>query len=178
VRSSGAPFTGVLTVQLALPRPPADDEHGAPSALNGLLAHLDDVYGLALTLTGHADHAADLTEHVFESLHDDLWSTLGGHRLRERLLARCVAVFAEGDSWRDAWRADAAQSPAIEPAGLTALLRRLPWPERAAIALVDQLGLAHADAAAVLGVDVAEFRTILHRGRGVLFATYRAGARR
>ena len=164
-------------MHLALPRPPADDEHGAPSALTGLLAHLDDVYGFALTLTSNSEHAADLTEHAFQSVQDDLWSTLGGHRLRERLLARCIAAFMEGVASREPWRPDAAPRRSAEPTGLTALLRGLPWRERAAIALVDQFGLTYAAGAAVFGVEVAEFRTILHGGRDVLFAAYRADAR-
>jgi DNA-directed RNA polymerase specialized sigma24 family protein len=57
------------------------------------------------------------------------------------------------------------------------LVRQLPWDERAAIALVDQLDSSYAAAAAVLGVDVAELRGMLHRGRSVLVAAYRAGAR-
>jgi hypothetical protein len=32
-------------------------------------------------------------------------------------------------------------------------------------------------AAAVLGVDVAGLRALLHRGRALLFAAFRAGAR-
>ena len=164
-------------MRLALPRPLADDAHGAPSALTGLLSHLDDVYGFALTLTGDREHAADLTEHVFQSVHDDLWSTLGGRRLLDRLLARCVLAYKEGAPSREGWKTDPASRPAGEPSGLTALLRGLPWSQRAAIALVDHLGLTHASAAAVLGVEVAEFRTVLHGGRDVLFAAYRAGAR-
>jgi len=164
-------------VHLALPRPPADDEHGAPSALTGLLVYLDDVYGFALTLTGNAERAADLTEHVFQSVQDELWSTLGGHRLRDRLLARCVAAFMEGVPSRDAWKPDVVPQRTDEPTGLAALLSGLPWRERAAIALVDQFGLTYAAGAAVLGVEVAAFRTILHAGREVLFTAYRADAR-
>ena len=164
-------------MQLALPRPPADDEHGAPPALTGLLSHLDDVYGFALTLTGDAQQAADLTEHVFQSVQDELWSTLGGHPLRDRLLARCVAAFMEGVPSREAWKVHAAPRSAVEATGLAARLRGLPWRERAAIALVDQLGLTYAAGSTVLGVEVAEFRSILHGGRDVLFAAYRAGAR-
>ena len=52
----------------------------------GLLTHLDAVYGFALALTGDAELAADLTEDVFASTHDELWTTLGGHGLRDRLL--------------------------------------------------------------------------------------------
>ena len=164
-------------MHLALPRPPADDEHGASSTLTGLLSHLDVVYGFALTLTGDRERAADLTEHVFQSVRDELWSTLGGHRLRDRLLARCVAEFVDDAASRAAWQPEGVTQPMIEPTSLAEMLRALPWRERAVIALVDQLELTYAAAAAVLGVEVAELRTILHRGRAVLFAAYRADSR-
>ena len=161
----------------ALPYLPADDEQGTPSSFMGLLTHLDTVYGFALTLTRHPDAAAELTEDVYASARDGLWATLGGHGLRDRLLARCVSLFVERDS-RNAFEAPAAGSPPPQrPTRLDTLLRQLPWDERAAIALVDQLHSSYAAAAAVLGVDVAEFRALLHRGRSVLFAAYRAGAR-
>jgi DNA-directed RNA polymerase specialized sigma24 family protein len=53
----------------------------------------------------------------------------------------------------------------------------LPWQERAAIALVDQLGLSYADGALVLGTDVGVFRACLHHGRSTVFAAHRARAR-
>ena len=164
-------------MHLALPRPPADDEHGAPSALTGLLSHLDTIYGFALTLTGNPERAADLTEHAFQSVHDDLWSTLGGHGLRDRLLARCVAAFLDPAPSREAWLPGAPSRPSREQSGLSALLLDLDWRERAAIALVDRIGLTYAAGAAVLGMEVAAFRALLHGGRDVLFAAYRAGAR-
>ena len=161
---------------LALPYSPADDEQGTASELMGLLTHLDDVYGFALTLTGDPEAAAELTEDVYASARDGLWATLGGHGLRDRLLARCVSSFVGRDSTHgsDASAGTPAQHP---PTRLDTLLRQLPWEERAAIALVDQLHSSYAAAAAVLGVDVAEFRALLHRGRSVLFAAYGAGAR-
>ena len=161
-------------MHLAIPRPPADDEYGPPAELTGLLAHLDTVYGFALTLTGDAEHAEMLTEEVFASVHDDLWSTLGGHALRERLLARCVTAFATSGARE---RTRSASVPVTETQKLHAMLRELPWNERAAISLIDQLGLSYAEGAAVLGTTVNRFRTLLHHGRGVLFDAYRAGAR-
>jgi hypothetical protein len=161
----------------ALPRSPAYDDSVAPSYPAGILPHLDVVYGFALTLTGDAERSAALTEGVFGSVHDDLWSTLGGRGLRDRLLARCVVAYVETAASRQAdWSATPVRS--VEHSGeLESLLLGLPWDERAAIALVDQLGLTYAAAAAVLGTDVSGFRTLLHRGRCVLFAAYRAGAR-
>jgi DNA-directed RNA polymerase specialized sigma24 family protein len=154
--------------------PFAGDEHAAPA---GLLSHLDAVYGFALALTGDAEDAAELTEDVFATARDGLWTTLGGHGLRDRLLARCVSAFTETFSSR------ALPEPATTPHGsplptrLGVLLLQLPWDQRAALALVDQLRLTYASGAAVLGVDVDEFRAILHRGRSVLVAAYRTGAR-
>ena len=159
-------------MSVSLPYSPADDEQGtaAPSALVGLLAHLDTVYGFALTLTGDPRAAAELTEDVYASARDGLWVTLGGHGLRDRLLARCVSLFVERG-----WPQHV--TPSAGAAGLDTLLRALPWDERAAIALVDQLQSSYVAAAAVLGVDVAGLRALLHRGRAVLFAAFRAGAR-
>jgi len=164
-------------VPLALSYLPADDEQGAPSALMGLVAHLDTVYGFALTLTGDPTAAAELTEGVYASARDGLWVTLGGHGLRDRLLARCVSLFAERNSAPGAEARSAGSAAQRQRTRLDALLGELPWDERAAIALVDQLHSSYAAAAAVLGVDVVEFRALLHRGRSVLFAAYRAGAR-
>jgi DNA-directed RNA polymerase specialized sigma24 family protein len=142
-------------VHRALIRPPADDESGASSALPGILYHLDTVYGFALTLTGDSERAEELTEDVFESVHEDVWSTLGGHGLLDRLLARCVTAFREACSPQFPTRIATADQ-ATEPArGLTGLLLALPWDERAAIALVDQLGLTYAAGALVLGIDIS-----------------------
>jgi hypothetical protein len=146
--------------------PPPDDEQTTHA---GLLVHLDAVYGFALVLTADAESAADLTERVFGGARDGLWMTLGGHSLRHRLLARCVAVFCETSS---------PTTHQTQTSGaLLASLQRLPWKERAALALVDQLGLRYAAGAAVLGVDVAQFRELLHRARFTLFAVFRTATR-
>ena len=165
-------------MSVSLPYSPADDDHGAvaPSVLAGLLTHLDTVYGFALTLTGDREAAGELTEATYASARDGLWGTLGGHGLRDRLLARCVSLFVDGGLPQPA-EASSARAAAERPARLDTLLRRLPWDERAAIALVDQLQSSYLAAAAVLGVDVPELRELLHRGRAVLFAAFRAGAR-
>ncbi len=95
----------------ALPRSPAYHKSVAPSWPAGILAHLDVVYGFALTLTGDAERAGELTEAVFASVHDDLWSTLGGHGLRDRLLARCVVAYVEKTTSRPSgWPATPARS--------------------------------------------------------------------
>ena len=164
-------------MHLAHTQPSQDDEQTAPAAVTGLLAHLDSIYGFALTLTGDAEVAAELTEEVFASTRDDLWVTLGGHGLRDRLLARCVSAFTE--RLAQGVRRGPATKPRSEPrpTRLGALLLELPWNERAAVALVDLLGLTYASGAAVLGVNAPEFRTLVHRGRSVLLAAYRTGAR-
>jgi DNA-directed RNA polymerase specialized sigma24 family protein len=159
-----------------LPYSPADDEQDPPSEFVGLLTHLDAVYSFALTLTGDPEAAAGLTEDVYASARDGIWATLGGHGLRDRLLARCVSSFVERDSHRTGARS-AGRSARQPLTRLDTLLRQLPWDERAAIALVDQLRSSYTAAAAVLGVDVDEFRALLHRGRSTLVAAYRAGAR-
>ena len=164
-------------MHIALPHQIADDEQDASTTLAGLLAHLDTIYGFALTLTGDADAAAELTEQVFAGARDDLWGTLGGHGLRDRLLARCVSAF--GEAYSVPGSTAAARAPIEQPPATTlgAVLRELPWDERAAIALVDQLHLSYAASAAVLGVEVPEFRALLHHGRAVLLVAYRVATR-
>lgn len=118
-----------------------------------------------------------MTEDVYASVRDGLWATLGGHGLRDRLLARCVSSFIERGSPQGPEAPSAGATAQGRPTRLDTWLRALPWDERAAIALVDQLRASYVAAAAVLGVDVAELRELLHRGRSVLFAAFRAGAR-
>lgn len=161
----------------AQPHPQANEEPRGPATLPGILTHLDAVYGLALALTGDTDRAADLTADVFASVRDDLWTTLGGHSLRERLLARCVATFKPVGSARGGGSAEVSPLPGGSASELRAVLTDLPWDARTAIVLVDQLGLTYATAAAVLGTEVPEFRALLHQARSVAFAAYRAGAR-
>jgi DNA-directed RNA polymerase specialized sigma24 family protein len=164
-------------VHLAYTQPWRDDEQPASGAATGLLAHLDTIYGFALALTGDADVAADLTEDVFIGMRGDLWATLGGHGLRDRLLAQCVSAFAE--RFAQGVRPGPATKPCSEPrpSRLGALLLELPWNERAAVALVGMSGSTYASGAAVLGVEASEFRTLVHRGRSALVAAYRTGAR-
>jgi DNA-directed RNA polymerase specialized sigma24 family protein len=129
------------------------------------MSHLDAAYGFAHTLTGNADDAADLTARVYELSPQTLFATLGGHSLRDRLLARCLAMFTEELRSRPVSPHTSADS---QQNTLSVLLSNLPPEERAAVALVDQLGLSYASGAAVLGTSVDDFRRILRRGRGVL----------
>ena len=164
-------------MHLALSYSPADDDQGTSSDVMGLVAHLDTVYGFALTLTGDPEAAAELTEDVYAGARDELWATLGGHGLRDRLLARCVSSFVERGPTHGPETATPGLVDRRQSTRLRTLLHQLPWNERAAIALVDQLRSSYEAGAAVLGVDVAEFRALLHRGRSVLYAAYRVGAR-
>jgi DNA-directed RNA polymerase specialized sigma24 family protein len=154
-------------VSAALPRLAVTVDDDSTSPLSGLMTHLDAVYAFALALTSRRDLAEDLTETVYRDVTRDLWSTLGGHGLRERLLARCLSIFGEqfGESVRADGQGDGPDIPT--------LLAGLPRDERAAVALVDRLGLTYAAGAAVMGSPVNEFRAILHRGRAVLIAASR-----
>jgi DNA-directed RNA polymerase specialized sigma24 family protein len=160
-------------VSLALSRPASVPETAVPSPLAGLLAQLDTVYGFALTLVGDAELAADLTEQVYRGVPQDLWSTLGGHGLRERLLACCLAVYKQDFHTR---RREPAADVDGHATSLIRLVHRLPTEERAAIALVDQLRLSHAAATAVLDLSADEFCVLLRRARAVLVEASRASA--
>ena len=158
-------------MDLALPRPVSDVARATASTRTGLLSHIDAVYAFALTLAGDAESAAGVTERVYVDVPDDLWSTLGGHNLKDRLLARCFAIFTQALGRRER---DARAGGAPGRGTLVAMLRDLPLDQRAAVALVDQLSLSYGAAAAVLGTNIAELRAQLHRGRAVLLAATRA----
>lgn len=153
----------------AFPRfAPTDDDNSAATP-TGFIAHLDAVYAFALALTSQRDRAEELTDHVYRDVTRELWSTLGGHSLRNRLLARCLAIF-------DAQFRQTPRPAAHQRADVTRireLLGALPRDQRAAVALVDQLGLSYADGAIVFGSTVSEFRTSLHRGRTALMSAIR-----
>lgn len=165
-------------MHLTLSPPPSSFNDAADSAAARLVHHLDDVYRVARVLTGDRLRAGDLTEAVFrDARDDDAVTTLDAQTVRDRLLSRCIAMFSAHD---DLTRSDASAPPPAFQASrdrLDTLLLALPLTQRAAIALVDQLGLSYADAAAILGSHVAELRSHLHAGRAVLFAAYHVGAR-
>ena len=152
----------------ALPRFASLADQRTASTLTGLMSHLDAVYAFAHALTGDLELAADLTERVYRGVSRDLWSTLGGHTLRDRLLARCLTIFNQELPARVSARTSRSAT------GVHALLAGLPVEQRAAISLVDLLGLSYAAGAAVLGTPVEAFRESLHRGRDVLVAQDRA----
>ena len=152
----------------ALPRFAALADQRNASTLTGLMSHLDAVYAFAHALTGDVELASELTERVYRDVTRDLWSTLGGHTLRDRLLARCLTIFHQEH------RARVSVTTARSATGVQALLAGLPVEQRAAISLVDHLGLSYAAGAVVLGTPVEAFRELLHRGRDVLIARSRA----
>jgi DNA-directed RNA polymerase specialized sigma24 family protein len=143
-----------------------------------MLSHLHAVYAFALSLVGDdADRASTLAETVCLASRDGRWSALGTRGLRERMLAQCVATFVEAYTPSSHQR-DATMPAADSRSGVMSRLLSLPWQERAAITLVDHLGLTYAEAAAVLGIDAPEFRGLLHRGRDVLLRAHRVSAAR
>jgi predicted DNA-binding protein (UPF0251 family) len=144
----------------------------AGSAVRGLLSHLDAVYVFAHALTCDDRLASDLTEHVYRGVTRELWSTLGGHGLRDRLLARCLTIFNEGFRAR---RRAVSVPPEHDAVGL---LRDLSVEQRAAVALVDRLGLRYDAAAVVLGVSRDAFRTLLHDARNTLVTRHASGIAR
>ena len=145
----------------------------AGSAVGGLLSHLDAVYVFAHALTCDDRLASDLTEHVYRGVTRELWSTLGGHGLRDRLLARSLAIFNE--ELRSRRRAVSDVPPEHDR---VALLRDLSVEQRAAVALVDRLGLRYDAAAVVLGVSRDAFRTLLHNARNTLMTRHASGIAR
>jgi hypothetical protein len=153
-------------VELALSSAP-EPHDGATPELN---AYIEAVYQFAETLTGDAARAATLTERVFAGAKADLEAPLGADEVRDRLLARCALLFSAAGSLSQH------TSPAPSAHSLHSSLARLPWDQRAAVALVDQLGLPYAAAATVLGACLADFRALLRGGRSALFAAYSSGA--
>lgn len=153
----------------ASPRPVTGVDHTPDSTLTSLITHLDAVHAFAHVLTSDAGPAAALTEQVYCDVTRDVWSTLGGHSLRDRLLARCLTIYKH--EFNDAGRAASLGTPSPT---LFDALASLPLADRAAVALVDRLGLSYAAGAAVLGISVDEFRTTLHGARRVLVRTYSA----
>ena len=163
---------------LAVPRDAELDDGATATPLAAMLSHLHAVYAFALTLVGDdADRAATLAEMVFVASRDHCGAALGTRGLRERMLAQCVVTFAEA-YMPSAHQRGATMAAVDSRSSVMSRLLSLPWRQRAAIALIDHLGLTYAEAAAVLGVDATEFRGLLHRGRDVLLRAHRVSAAR
>lgn len=141
------------------------------------------VYRYALALAGDEAAALDALQEAFAQLlrgpqgFDARRGTLGAYlagMARHQLL----------NQWRDARRhiplddaldsddgapampaSDARLDQAQQQDGLWAAIRRLSWPQREAIVLVDLQERSYEDAAAIAGVGVDTLRTRLHRAR-------------
>ena len=166
---------------------------GEPEALDRLYRQeAAAVYRYALALGGDAGAAADATQDAFVALaeqpagFDPARGTLGAYLAgiaRHALLAQ----------WRRQGRETApddealAELPGAEPdpeqqlvarqdlQQLWAAVRRLPWPQREAVVLVDLQGRAYAEAAAIAGCELNTLRTRVLRGRQRLAAALAAG---
>lgn len=143
-------------------------------------AHVGQVYGLCLRLTGQPALAEDCTQECFISA----WRALPSFENRSRLstwLHRIAVntVLAHrrrrpGDAMRDADVLDdvAAQVPdgadASGTADIEAALDRLPQGARDVVVLVGVYGHSHEEASHMLGIATGTTKAQLHRGRKLL----------
>ncbi|MDM4766513.1 RNA polymerase sigma factor [Pelomonas sp. SE-A7] len=137
------------------------------------------VYRYALALSGNPAWAADAMQDAFVSLaarpqgFDPLRGTLGAY------LAG-IARHALMQRWREPGAPDPEQelssdelhpSPeellvrAQDQAEIWAAIRRLPWPQREALVLVDLQHRPYVEAALIAGIEINTLRTRLHRAR-------------
>ena len=151
------------------------------------------VYRYALALAGDEAAALDAVQEAFAQLlrgpqgyqpgRGSLGAYLAG-MARHQLLSQ----------WRDARRhvplddsfddaanpmpaSDARLAHAQQHDGLWAAIRRLSWPQREAIALVDLQERSYEEAAAIAGIGVDVLRTRLHRARQRLAELLTVGER-
>lgn len=166
---------------------------GDRSAIDGLYRrHSGAVYRYALALCGNADWAADAVQEAFvgfaqrpegfDPQRGPLEAYLIGaarHALwaQWRLQQQTVPLQADGDPSGD--DPDEAAAPHhVNPEAVLVraqtndqvwqALRRLPWPQREAVVLVDVQERSYEEAAQIAGVELNTLRTRLHRGRGKL----------
>jgi RNA polymerase sigma-70 factor (ECF subfamily) len=152
------------------------------------------VYRYALALGGNPAWAADATQeafiafaqrpHGFDAGRGSLAAYLAG-MARHHLLALWregpVGVDPDADGPAGAATHDSPESLLVarqSSAALWAALRRLPWPQREALVLVDLQQRPYVEAAAVAGIELNTLRTRLHRGRIALAALLGAPASR
>lgn len=153
---------------------------GEPEALDQIYRRESaSVYRYALALSGNPAWAADAMQDAFVSLaarpqgFDPMRGTLGAY------LAG-IARHALMQRWREPGApepdtelaTDEAQpSPeellvrAQDQAQVWAAIRRLPWPQREALVLVDLQQRPYAEAAAIAAIEINTLRTRLHRAR-------------
>ncbi len=141
------------------------------------------VYRYALALAGDEAAALDAVQEAFAQL---LRGSQGFNASRGSLGAYLAGMARHQllNQWRDARRhipldesmdadeaaeampaSDARLSRSQQQDGLWAAIRRLSWPQREAIVLVDLQERSYEDAAAIAGVSVDTLRTRLHRAR-------------
>ena len=162
-----------LTSEATTTRPRAE----APTLAAAAEAHLDDVHGYLVYLTGDRVLAEDLTAATFERALK-LWRRFDPHRASARTWLCQIARSAALDHFRaeerrrrreDAYAARAAVraedeplAPGLSPA-LEAALRSLSAADREVIALRVVLELDSATAARVLGISPTACATRLNR---------------
>jgi RNA polymerase sigma-70 factor (ECF subfamily) len=144
-------------------------------------AHVGQVYGLCLRLTGQPTLAEDCTQECFIKA----WRALPGFEGRSQLSTWLHRIAVNtvlgqrrrrpGDALRDAALLDDATAEALpsdaDAAGtldLEAALGRLPQGARDVLVLVGVYGHSHEDAASMLGIAVGTSKAQLHRGRRLL----------
>lgn len=149
------------------------------------------VYRYALALAGDEAAALDAVQEAFAQL----LRGPQGYQVGRGSLGAYLAGMARHQllsQWRDARRhvplddsLDSEPTPASDERlthtqasdGLWAAIRRLSWPQREAITLVDLQERSYEDAAAIAGVSTDVLRTRLHRARQRLADLLDAGER-
>jgi len=144
-------------------------------------AHVGQVYGLCLRLTGQPALAEDCTQECFIKA----WRALPGFEGRSQMATWLHRIAVNtvlglrrrrpGDALRDAALLDDAIAEAL-PSGddapgtldLEAALDRLPQGARDVLVLVGVYGHSHEAAASMLGIAVGTSKAQLHRGRRLL----------
>ncbi|MDE2251001.1 MAG: RNA polymerase sigma factor [Gammaproteobacteria bacterium] len=143
-------------------------------------AHVDQVYGLCLRMTGQPALAEDCTQECFIAA----WRALPGFEGRSRMSTWLHRIAVNtvltlrrrrpGDALRDAGELDerALQLPgSAEAAGtldVESALTRLPQGARDVLVLVGVYGHSHQEAAAMLGIATGTSKAQLHRARRLM----------
>ncbi|HKC16376.1 MAG TPA: RNA polymerase sigma factor [Steroidobacteraceae bacterium] len=143
-------------------------------------AHVGQVYGLCLRLTGQAALAEDCTQDCFIAA----WRALPGFEGRSQFSTwlHRIAVNAvltrrrrgRGDALRDAGELDGEAlqltdgGDAADTIDVERALRRLPPGARDVLVLVGIYGHSHEESAAMLGIAIGTSKAQLHRARRLL----------